>query len=110
MENLRRREFIKAGAAAIAVASPFSAAAASPAPSIHSDFAHELECVRKAVNRLEALLANAGQAGQPQVALENLCAACNTAQAMHSSAFILVDAIREKLQQQDAEVAHTASS
>jgi len=107
MENLRRREFIKAGAAAIAVASPFSAAAASPAPSIHSDFAHELECVRKAVNRLEALLANAGQ---PQVALENLCAACNTAQAMHSSAFILVNAIREKLQQQVAEVAHSASS
>ena len=107
MENLRRREFIKAGAAAIAVASPFSAAAASPAPSIHSDFAHELECVRKAVNRLEALLANAGQ---PQVALVNLCAACNAAQAMHSSAFILVNAIREKLQQQDAEVAHSASS
>jgi hypothetical protein len=44
------------------------------------------------------------------VALENLCAACNTAQAMHSSAFMLMDAIREKLQQQDAEVAHSASS
>lgn len=110
MKNLRRREFIKAGAAAMAIASPFSAAAASPAPSVHPDFARDLDCVRKALGRLETLLANAGQAEHSQVALEYLFAACNSAQAMHSSTFLLVDAMREKLQQQGAEAGHGASS
>ena len=110
MKYLRRREFIKAGAAAIAVATPFSVAAASPAPSVHPDFARDLGSVREALDRLETLLANAGQAGQPQAAMECLSAACSTAQAMHSSTFFLVDAIREKLQRQDSEVVHAALS